>query len=137
MEVETPFSDPEITGRPASKMSFMDSSKTCVQKSFTLQGRASRSEYWFFYLFMIIAQIVLAVIDASLGTPLSLLVLALIPAMLCVTIRRMHDIGKSGWWLLIGFIPLIGGLILLYWFIFDGGQPHANDYGVVPTNTLE
>ena len=86
---------------------------------------------------MIIAQIVLAVIDASLGTPLFLLVLALIPAMLCVTIRRMHDIGKSGWWLLISFIPLIGGLILLYWFIFDGGQPHANDYGAVPTNTLE
>ena len=137
MEVETPFSAPEITGRPASKMPFMDSAKTCMQKSFTLQGRASRSEYWFFYLFMIIAQIVLAVIDASLGTPLSLLVLALIPAMLCVTIRRMHDIGKSGWWLLIGFIPLIGGLILLYWFIFDGGQPHANDYGAVPTNTLE
>ena len=86
---------------------------------------------------MIIAQIGLGVIDALLGTPLSLLVLALFPAMLCVSIRRMHDIGKSGWWLLIGLIPLIGGLILLYWFIFDGGQPHANDYGSVPTNALE
>ena len=136
MEVETPFSEPEITGRPASKMPFMDSTKTGFQKSFTIQGRASRSEYWFFYLFMIIAQIGLGIIDGVAGTPLSLLVLALVPAMLCVTIRRMHDIGKSGWMLLLALIPLVN-FILLYWFIFDGGQPHANDYGAVPTNTLE
>ncbi len=136
MEVETPFSEPDITGRPASKMSFMDSTKTCVQKSFTIQGRASRSEYWFFYLFIIIAQIGLGVVDGVAGTPLSLLVLALIPAIICVSIRRMHDVGKSGWLLLIALIPLVN-LILLYWFIFDGGQPHANHFGAVPTNTLE
>ena len=136
MEVETPFSEPDITGRPASKMSFMDSTKTCVQKSFTIQGRASRSEYWFFYLFIIIAQIGLGVVDGVAGTPLSLLVLALFPAIICVSIRRMHDVGKSGWLLLISLIPLVN-LILLYWFIFDGGQPHANHFGAVPTNTLE
>ena len=136
MEVETPFSEPDITGRPASKMSFMDSTKTCAQKSFTIQGRASRSEYWFFYLFIIIAQIGLGVVDGVAGTPLSLLVLALIPAIICVSIRRMHDVGKSGWLLLIALIPLVN-LILLYWFIFDGGQPHANHFGAVPTNTLE
>ena len=136
MEVETPFSEPDITGRPASKMSFMDSTKTCVQKSFTIEGRASRSEYWFFYLFIIIAQIGLGVVDGVAGTPLSLLVLALIPAIICVSIRRMHDVGKSGWLLLIALIPLVN-LILLYWFIFDGGQPHANHFGAVPTNTLE
>jgi uncharacterized membrane protein YhaH (DUF805 family) len=136
MEVETPFSEPDITGRPASKMSFMDSTKTCVQKSFTIEGRASRSEYWFFYLFLIIAQIGLGVVDGVAGTPLSLLVLALFPAIICVSIRRMHDVGKSGWLLLIALIPLVN-LILLYWFIFDGGQPHANHFGAVPTNTLE
>jgi uncharacterized membrane protein YhaH (DUF805 family) len=136
MEVETPFSEPDITGRPASKMSFMDSTKTCVQKSFTIEGRASRSEYWFFYLFIIIAQIGLGVVDGVAGTPLSLLVLALFPAIICVSIRRMHDVGKSGWLLLISLIPLVN-LILLYWFIFDGGQPHANHFGAVPTNTLE
>ena len=136
MEVETPFSEPDITGRPASKMSFMDSTKTCVQKSFTIEGRASRSEYWFFYLFIIIAEIGLGVVDGVAGTPLSLLVLALFPAIICVSIRRMHDVGKSGWLLLIGLIPLVN-LILLYWFIFDGGQPHANHFGAVPTNTLE
>ena len=135
MEVETPFSEPEMTGRPASKMPFMDASKTCVQKSFTIEGRASRSEYWWFYLAFMIANIGLTIVDSALGTPLVLLLLALIPASLCAAIRRMHDIGKSGWMLLIGLIPLVN-LILLYWFIFDGGQPHANDYGAVPTNTL-
>ena len=137
MEVETPFSEPDITGRPASSMPLMDAAKTCIQKSFTIQGRASRSEYWWFYVTIMIAEIGLMVVDSALGTPLTLLVLATIPASIAVAIRRMHDIGKSGWWLLIGLIPLIGGLVLLYWFLFDGGQPHANQYGAVPTNTLE
>ena len=137
MEVETPFSEPNITGRPANKMPFMDATKTVIQKSFTIEGRASRSEYWWFYLAFIIADIGLTIVDSALGTPLVFLLLALIPASFCAAIRRMHDIGKSGWWLLITLIPLIGGLVLLYWFIFDGGQPHANQYGAVPTNILE
>jgi len=136
MEVETPFSEPEITGRPASAMPLMDAAKTCVQKSFTIQGRASRSEYWWFFVTIMIAQIGLTIVDLNLGTPLSLLVLALIPANITVAIRRLHDVGKSGWLLLIALIPLVN-LILLYWFIFDGGQPHANHFGAVPTNTLE
>ena len=137
MEVETPFSEPNITGRPGNKMPFMDATKTVIQKSFTIEGRASRSEYWWFYLAVIITDIGLTIVDSALGTPLVFLLLALIPASLCAAIRRMHDLGKSGWWLLISFIPLIGGLVLLYWFIFDGGQPHANQYGAVPTNILE
>ena len=136
MEVETPFSEPEMTGRPANKMPLMDAAKTCVQKSFTIQGRASRSEYWWFWVTIMIAQIGLTIVDLNLGTPLSLLVLALIPANITVAIRRLHDVGKSGWLLLIALIPLVN-LILLYWFIFDGGQPHANHFGAVPTNTLE
>ena len=135
MEVETPFSEPEMTGRPANKMPLMDAAKTCVQKSFTIQGRASRSEYWWFFVTIMIAQIGLTIVDLNLGTPLSLLVLALIPANITVAIRRLHDVGKSGWLLLIALIPLVN-LILLYWFIFDGGQPHANHFGAVPTNTL-
>ena len=136
MEVDTPFSEPDITGRPASKMPFMDAVKTCAQKSFTIEGRASRSEYWWFTLFLIIAQIGLTTIDLSLGTPLSLLILAMIPASITVMIRRLHDLGKSGWMWFIVIIPLIGALGLLYWFVSDG-QPHANEYGAVPTNTLE
>ena len=136
MEVETPFSGPEMTGRPANKMPLMDAAKTCVQKSFTIEGRASRSEYWWFMLILAVAQIGLDAADTALGTPLSLLILAMIPANITVAIRRLHDLGKSGWMLLLGIIPLIGVLVLLYWFVSDG-QPHANDYGTVPTNTLE
>jgi uncharacterized membrane protein YhaH (DUF805 family) len=136
MEVETPFSEPAMTGRPANKMPLMDAVKTAAQKSFTIEGRASRSEYWWFILVLAIASILLDVIDTSLGTPLSLLMLAMIPANITVAIRRLHDLGKSGWMLLLGIIPLIGALVLLYWFVSDG-QPHANDYGAVPTNTLE
>ena len=136
MEVETPFSEPAMTGRPANKMPLMDAVKTCFQKSFAIEGRASRSEYWWFTLFLFIAQIGLTIIDLSLGTPLGLLLLATIPASITVMIRRMHDLGKSGWMCLILIIPLLGALVFLYWTVSDG-QPHANDYGAVPTNILE
>ena len=59
----------------------------------------------------------------------------LFPAGFCVACRRMHDLGKTGWLLLIGIIPLIN-LIILYWFVSEG-EDVANDYGEVPTNTVE
>ena len=122
-------------GRPAHMMSFADSVKGCMQKSFTLQGRASRSEYWFFILFNLMVGMVLFFVDMTLGTPLSIAGILLYPAGFCVAIRRMHDLGKTGWLLLIGIIPLIN-LIILYWFVSEG-EDVANDYGEVPTNTVE
>ena len=111
---------------------FKDVVKTCFQKSFTIQGRASRSEYWGFALFFIIAQIVLAV----LFFPLALLfLLAVTPASCTVGIRRLHDLDKSGWLILIAIIPIIGGLVLLYWSASEG-QPRANQYGAVPFRRL-
>jgi uncharacterized membrane protein YhaH (DUF805 family) len=87
-------------------------------------GRATRSEYWWFYLFWIIAVGVTAFINENLA---AIVILALLLPSLAVLIRRLHDIGKSGWWCLIGLIPVIGPLILLYWAV----QPSAgdNDYG--------
>ena len=67
-------------------------------------------------------------------------ILALIPIFLSISIRRLHDCGKSGWMLLIGIIPivnLIGGFVLLYWFILHEGDSQENAYGAVPTNMLE
>ena len=122
--------------RPAHMMGFTDAVKTCMQKSFTLQGRASRSEYWWFALFMFLAQIVLFAVDMSLGTPLSILVFAAIPAAFCAIVRRLHDLGKSGWWYLIILIPLLGVFIVLFWFVSEG-EDVANYYGEVPTNTIE
>ena len=123
------------TGRPAHRMSFTDAVKSVLQKSFTLQGRASRSEYWWFYLFYILMYIITFAIDISQGTPLSLLMLLLLPAIFCVSCRRMHDLDKSGWLMLVSLIPLIGGLIVLYWLVSEGTEG-PNYYGEVPTNTL-
>ena len=128
---------PVVTGRPASAMSLMDAAKTCFQKSITISGRASRSEYWFFQLTYTLTLITLVVIDVMLGTPLMLLVIAFIPALFTVTIRRLHDIGKSGWMLLLMFIPLVNFILMIMWFIADAGQPGPNQYGEVPTNQLD
>lgn len=103
-------------------------------------GRAQRAEYWFFFLFSMIASILLLAADGMIGTMdmelgLGLLYVAyslavLIPS-LAVSVRRLHDIGKSGWWLLIGFIPFIGPIVLLVFFILDS-QAVENTYGPNP-----
>tara|TARA_A100001037_G_C14796003_1_gene476794 strand:+ start:145 stop:522 length:378 start_codon:yes stop_codon:yes gene_type:complete len=119
------------TGRPAHMMSFADSVKGCMQKSFTMQGRASRSEYWFFVLFNILLSMGSLFAHPMIG----LITFITLPASICVMVRRLHDLGKSGWWWLIAFIPLIGGLILLFWFVSEG-EDGPNYYGEVPTNTI-
>jgi uncharacterized membrane protein YhaH (DUF805 family) len=129
---------PEITGRSANTMQFMDAVKTCFKKSITISGRASRSEFWFFYLSSILAAVGLGVIDGLLGgVGISLLTLAFIPASFTASIRRLHDIGKSGWMILLFVIPLVNFVLFIMWFIVDAGQPHANQYGDVPTNMAE
>jgi|GEM_PF-2012979 uncharacterized membrane protein YhaH (DUF805 family) len=128
----------EVTGRPANMMPFGDAAKTCFQKSFTISGRASRSEYWFFQLTYMLSFMGLMVADMTLGgIGITVLILAFIPALICASIRRMHDNGKSGWMLLLMVIPLVNLILMILWFIVDAGQPHANQYGDVPTNTLE
>ena len=96
-------------------------------------GRARRSEYWYFVLFNLIVSMGLGMVDAFLGlgflSPLYGLI-ALIPA-IAVSIRRLHDTGKSGLWLLISFIPFIGWIILIYFMVQDS-QPFDNQYGPDP-----
>ncbi|GAA0585460.1 DUF805 domain-containing protein [Caenispirillum bisanense] len=94
-------------------------------------GRALRSEYWFFVLFNIIVSIILAVVDsvtgtysdgAGLGLLGGLYTLAVIIPSLAVGVRRLHDVDKSGWWLLIAFIPVLGILVLLYFMVIKGSE---------------
>lgn len=103
-------------------------------------GRARRKEYWMFVLFNIVFGGATVVLDNMLGLAHEMLgygpiygiymLLILIPAV-AVSVRRLHDIGKSGWMILVGFIPLIGGIWLIILFATDG-QPGSNKWGPNP-----
>jgi uncharacterized membrane protein YhaH (DUF805 family) len=114
-------------------------------------GRARRREYWMFILVNIVIVIVLSLIDTMLGTggfratsgggsfyaanSLGLLSglysLAVLLPTIAVTVRRLHDTDRTGWWILLGFIPIIGGIVLLVFYVLEGTQG-ANRYGPDP-----
>ena len=109
----------------------------------TFGGRASRSEYWWFILAFFLLAIVVSIFEGAVlapmlgfeafdpeaGSPMSMIVsLALFLPTLAVAIRRLHDLDRSGWWYLIGFVPLIGVFILIYWYV-QPGTPDDNQYG--------
>ena len=103
----------------------------------TFSGRARRKEYWMFTLVNFLIMIGLAIVDGVLGIGgdlglLSLLysVAVIIPS-IAVGVRRLHDTGRSGWWLFVVLIPLIGIFVLLF-FLFTDSQPGANQYGPNP-----
>lgn len=94
-------------------------------------GRARRKEFWFFALTQFIILIIAQILDAILGSEFLfyvLTVLALFIPALAVSIRRLHDIGKSGWWYLIGLVPLIGFILLIIWFATETKQ-NNNEWG--------
>jgi len=97
-------------------------------------GRARRSEYWMFILFNIIIFIALFAIEAAAGGPGILAVLynfgVFIPT-LAVTTRRLHDTDRSGWYILITLVPLVGSLVLLF-FMCQDSAPGANRFGANP-----
>jgi len=101
-------------------------------------GRARRTEYWMFTLFSVIISVVLAILDSVLGASAGgfgllqgLYALAVLLPSLAVGARRLHDTGRSGWWLLIGLIPLIGAIVLIVFFVIDGDRG-PNAYGPDP-----
>ena len=114
-------------------MSFMESVQTCLSKYANFSGRARRSEYWYFYLFTSIVSAVLGGIGNAIGITwlAGVTGLALIVPSLAVGVRRLHDIGKAGIWILIALIPCIGEIILLVWTIKDS-DPGDNEYGPNP-----
>jgi uncharacterized membrane protein YhaH (DUF805 family) len=105
-----------------------------LKKYAVFSGRARRQEYWMFFLFNMAAAIIVAILDNVLGTyPLlyAIYALAVLLPGLGVAIRRLHDTGKSGWWLFIGIVPLIGGIWLIVLMATEG-QPQPNQYGPSP-----
>ena len=109
-------------------MDFKQAVISCFSKYVTFSGRAPRSEYWYFALFNFIVGCALLAISAKLNSCFSVLVF--LPG-LAVMIRRLHDKNRSGWWCLLAFIPLIGTIILLYWFCTKG-TTGDNRYGPDP-----
>ena len=111
-----------------------------LKKYADFSGRARRREYWFFVLFNIIVSIVLTVCDvflgtysaaASIGILTGIYTLAVLIPGIAVTIRRLHDTGRSGWWILIVLVPIVGWIVLLIFMVIDS-QPGQNAYGPSP-----
>lgn len=110
-----------------------------LKKYAVFTGRARRMEYWMFVLFNVIISIVLNVVDVAAGLTLesgqgilsTIYSLAVLLPGLAVGARRLHDTGRSGWWLLIGLIPCIGAIVLLVFFVQDS-EPGTNQYGPNP-----
>jgi uncharacterized membrane protein YhaH (DUF805 family) len=96
-------------------------------------GRARRTEYWMFVLFNVVIGIVLEIIGLLIHTQIIyyLYGLAVLIPGLAVAVRRLHDTDRSGWWLLLGLIPLVGAIILIV-FLATEGQPGNNQYGTNP-----
>lgn len=96
------------------------------------QGRARRKEYWMFTLFTVIVSLILSIIDQMIGMQVLATIYSLVVLLpsLGVCVRRLHDIGKSGWWFLIAFIPVVGAIILLVFMCKDSEDD--NQYGLNP-----
>jgi uncharacterized membrane protein YhaH (DUF805 family) len=117
-------------------MTFGEAIRSGFDNYVNFSGRASRSEFWWWVLFAILASIVANIIDAIIGAPIfSLLVsLGLLLPGLAVSVRRLHDTNRSGWWILIGLIPIIGFIVLLIFYL-EQGNPGPNEHGPPPVGT--
>ena len=100
-----------------------------LRKYATFSGRAPRSEYWWFVLINFLIALALALVDHS-RMLLRLYMLAMIIPFIALHARRLHDTDRSGWWQLIGVIPVIGWIILLFFYV-SPGTPGTNSYGSV------
>ena len=94
-------------------MNFGQAISTCLSNYATFAGRASRPEFWWFFLFQVLAQIAASMVGQTMS---GLVVLGLLLPALAVGTRRLHDIGRSGWWQLL-MLTGIGYLVLLYWWV--------------------
>jgi uncharacterized membrane protein YhaH (DUF805 family) len=107
-------------------MTLIESVETCFKKYATFEGTARRSEYWWFFLFNFIVSMVLALMIPKVSYVYSLV--TLLPG-IAVTIRRLHDTDRSGWWMLISFVPLVGAIVMIV-FLCQDSRPGR--YGAAP-----
>lgn len=103
-------------------MTFNESIQTCFKKYAEFDGRASKSEFWWWSLFVLLISMGANIIS---DTAAGLVFLATLLPYLAVSSRRLHDIDRSGWWQLVGFIPLIGWAVMIYWCVQDPVEPNS------------
>lgn len=111
-------------------MSFTEAVQSGFSKYADFSGRSSRSAYWWWALFAFLCLVAGQLISLALDTTIVYIIVALalfLPG-LAVSVRRLHDLGRSGWWYLIAFVPLIGAIVLLVWFC-TAGEDAPNQYG--------
>ena len=123
-----------------------EATRSVLSNYATFTGRASRSDYWWWLLAYFLALLALGLVDSFIvgpalgfesgdenaGQPLSMLfVLGLFVPNIALGVRRLHDLNKPGWWLALAFLPFIGALVLIYWFI-QPGTHGANDFEAEP-----
>jgi uncharacterized membrane protein YhaH (DUF805 family) len=118
----------------------MDWYLMALQKYAVFTGRAQRKEYWLFYLFNVIFTLALAILDVLLGTFdrvsgigvfSGLYSVAVLIPTLAVSVRRLHDTNRSGWWFLVVLVPLVGGIAFFVFMVLDG-NPGPNQFGPDP-----
>ena len=115
----------------------------CLKNYFNFSGRATRSEYWYFVLFGLLFSLAAMLIDFSIGTFYieegigifsSIYTLTILIPSLAVTVRRLHDTNRSGWWNLIMLVPIIGIIVLIVFYCQDSKED--NKYGVNPKKII-
>lgn len=131
-------------------MTFAEAVQTCLRKYVDFGGRARRSEYWWWALFVFLVDLVVNALggfqpilivlgrgqsgESAVWSVLAAVVtLVLLPPGLAVFVRRLHDTGRSGWWWLIVLVPIVGMIILIV-FLVRQGSPGSNQYGPSPTH---
>ena len=112
-------------------MNIVEATKLFFTRYTDFNGRSRRSEYWWSSLSI---AIIGAIVSAILGDLSFIWSLAILVPGIAVSVRRLHDIGKSGWWYLIGLIPLVGTIILIVWFCKDSTED--NQWGPNPKNII-
>ena len=115
-----------------------------LKKYAVFSGRASRSEYWLFVLLFLISYVIATILDISFDTfdeeagigtfGLIVLIALIVPSISCL-VRRLHDTNRSGWWMLVNFVPLIGAIVLLV-FTVTRGTEGDNRFGSDPLRRL-
>lgn len=123
-------------------LEFSTSVRRCFKKFATFKGRSSRAEFWWFTLFILVSQMASFWIDdkilsspGHIGPLASLLIICFSIPFYAVGCRRLHDIGKSGWWLVLSAVPFIGSVILMFW-LAKRGEINNNLFGT-PQSTID